>query len=417
MKKIVGTIAAIALAASSAFAGVNVGMGFNRGFFVPFAGADGEMYTGISTSWGAEPRVGVSFSAASEQVGVVADVKFDGGSVAVNDNAYIWVKPVEWFKMNIGQSFDDTLRGNACFGSWDWLRPGNILGEDLIFTRVCNNPLEGAYAPLKGAILMLDPIEGLHISVGIPTGYGFGTSTADKDSYGWKDSDEDPTTAPTWEITTKKGDKTPKGVFEDVWAKAQVQAGYTIADVAQIKAQWIGKGKNKDDELEGQIEVAASVKAIEGMTLDVGAKFGLFDKEYSLAGVNAKAKPINIGLFWGMPVGALSLNANAGVEFANASIDDVDLSYTKLSIGAGVGYDLGNGMGVGADVRYSQAFVKAGDNSDSSDPAIAFAAWFDKGIANGTLGVAIQGATKTGIRDIASSDFSFAVPVRVQCFF
>ena len=36
MKKIVGTIAAIALAASSAFAGVNVGMGFNRGVFAPF---------------------------------------------------------------------------------------------------------------------------------------------------------------------------------------------------------------------------------------------------------------------------------------------------------------------------------------------------------------------------------------------
>ena len=194
MKKIVGTIAAIALAASSAFAGVNVGMGFNRGFFVPFAGADGEMYTGISTSWGAEPRVGVSFSAASEQVGVVADVKFDGGNVAVNDNAYIWVKPVEWFKMNIGQSFDDTLRGNACFGSWDWLRPGNILGEDLIFTRVCNNPLGGAYAPLQGAILMLDPIEGLHISVGIPTGYGFGTSDFDYD-----------------------GASESRGVFEDVW--------------------------------------------------------------------------------------------------------------------------------------------------------------------------------------------------------
>ena len=358
MKKIVGTIAAIALAASSAFAGVNVGMGFNRGFFVPFAGADGEMYTGISTSWGAEPRVGVSFSAASEQVGVVADVKFDGGNVAVNDNAYIWVKPVEWFKMNIGQSFDDTLRGNACFGSWDWLRPGNILGEDLIFTRVCNNPVGGAWAPLQGVILMLDPIEGLHISVGLPTGYG-------------------------------------KSNWEDLIAITQVQAGYTIADIAQIKAQWIGAGKNPDDEIEGQIEVAASVKAIEGMTLDVGAKFRTVE--------NA---PIDLAVFWGMPVAGLALNANALVSIPTA--DNADMT---LAIGAGVGYDLGNGMSVGADVRYSQTF------DDVTDPAIAFAAWFDKGIANGTLGVAVQGATKTGIRDVEATDFTFAVPVRVQCFF
>lgn len=359
MKKIVGTIAAIALAASSAFAGVNVGMGFNRGFFVPFAYDGTDAKAGISTSWGAEPRVGVSFSAASEQVGVVADVKFDGGNVAVNDNAYIWVKPVEWFKMNIGQSFDDTLRGNACFGSWDWLRPGNILGEDLIFTRVCQNPLGGAYAPLQGAILMLDPIEGLHISVGLPTGYGI---------------------AANW---------------EDLISYTQVQAGYTIADVAQIKAQWIGAGKNVDDELEGQFEVAASVKAIEGMTLDVGAKFRTVEDA-----------PIDVAVFWGMPVAGLALNANALVSIPTA--DNADMS---LAIGAGVGYDLGNGMGVGADVRYSQTF------DDVTDPAIAFAAWFDKGIANGTLGVAVQGATKTTIRDIAASDFSFAVPVRVQCFF
>ena len=374
MKKIVGTIAAIALAASSAFAGVNVGMGFNRGFFVPFAYDGTDAKAGISTSWGAEPRVGVSFSAASEQVGVVADVKFDGGNVAVNDNAYIWVKPVEWFKMNIGQSFDDTLRGNACFGSWDWLRPGNILGEDLIFTRVCNNPLAGAYFPLQGVILMLDPIEGLHISVGLPTGYGIGATKAAGDGNGWTALD---------------------GNWETLVTKAQIQAGYTIADVAQIKAQWIGAGKNTDDELEGQIEVAASVKAIEGMTLDVGAKFRTIEDA-----------PIDVAVFWGMPVAGLALNANALVSIPTA--DNADMT---LAIGAGVGYDLGNGMGVGADVRYSQTF------DDVSDPAIAFAAWFDKGIANGTLGVAIQGATKTGIRDIASSDFSFAVPVRVQCFF
>ena len=92
MKKIVGTIAAIALAASSAFAGANFGMGFNRGFFTPFAW-DGEAKADISTSWGNAPRIGASFSAASEDVGVVADVKFDNGGVAVNDNAYIWVKP------------------------------------------------------------------------------------------------------------------------------------------------------------------------------------------------------------------------------------------------------------------------------------------------------------------------------------
>ena len=356
MKKIVGTIAAIALAASSAFAGANFGMGFNRGFFTPFAW-DGEAKADISTSWGASPRIGASFSAASEDVGVVADVKFDNGGVAVNDNAYIWVKPASWLKVQIGQSFDDTLRGNACFGTWDWLRPGNILGEDLTFVRVCKNPLDGAWAPVEGAIVMLDPIEGLHVSAAFNiTGYN----------------------AQTWENVAKK---------------IQVQAGYTIPDVMQIKAQWIGNGDN------GVINAAVALKAVEGMTLDVGAFYNT---------ASTATQPVTISAFWGMGFDALSVNVNAKVDLAK----DAD-NATRVAAGAGVGYDFGNGLSCGADVRYSQDFQKDVNNV----PAIAFAAWLDKGIANGTLGVAVQGALKTGIRDFAASDFTVAVPVRVQCFF
>ena len=372
MKKIVGTIAAIALAASSAFAGANFGMGFNRGFFTPFAW-DGEAKADISTSWGNAPRIGASFSAASEDVGVVADVKFDGGNVAVNDNAYIWVKPASWLKVQIGQSFDDTLRGNACFGTWDWLRPGNILGEDLTFTRICENPLAGAYQPLAGAIVMLDPIEGLHIAAGLKIG------TAGSDN-GY--SVTNAYTAQTWETIAKN---------------IQVQAGYTIPDVMQIKAQWIGNGANG-----GVVNAAVALKAVEGMTLDVGAFIPVENDSKT-----------TIAAFWGMGFDAVSVNVNAQVALANDSRSFENSDKTDVAAGAGIGVDLGNGLSCGADVRYSQSF-KANENID---PKIAFAAWLDKGIANGTLGVAVQGAMKTGIRDIEASDFTFAVPVRVQCFF
>ena len=376
MKKIVGTIAAIALAASSAFAGANFGMGFNRGFFTPFAW-DGEAKADISTSWGNAPRIGASFSAASEDVGVVADVKFDNGGVAVNDNAYIWVKPASWLKVQIGQSFDDTLRGNACFGTWDWLRPGNILGEDLTFTRICENPLAGAYQPLAGAIVMLDPIEGLHIAAGLKIG------TAGSDN---RYSVVNAYTAQTWETIAKN---------------IQVQAGYTIPDVMQIKAQWIGNGANG-----GVVNAAVALKAVEGMTLDVGAFIPV-----------ENASKTTIAAFWGMGFDAVSVNVNAQVKLAKD-----DTQTTDVAAGAGLGVDLGNGLSCGADVRYSQSF-KANVNND---PAIAFAAWLDKGIANGTLGVAVQGALKTSVRDFGVHkeggvdvfhDFTIAVPVRVQCFF
>ena len=390
MKKIVGTIAAIALAASSAFAGANFGMGFNRGFFTPFAW-DGEAKADISTSWGNAPRIGASFSAASEDVGVVADVKFDGGNVAVNDNAYIWVKPASWLKVQIGQSFDDTLRGNACFGTWDWLRPGNILGEDLTFTRVCKNPLDGAYAPVEGAIVMLDPIEGLHVSVAIKTANRYWDATLDDNGKpkGWSYTD-------AYKVNS----------WENVAKNIQVQAGYTIPDVMQIKAQWIGNGANG-----GVINAAVALKAVEGMTLDVGAFIPVED-----------ASKTTIAAFWGMGFDAVSVNVNAQVALANDSRSFPDSDKTDVKAGAGLGVDLGNGLSCGADVRYSQSF-KANVNNV---PAIAFAAWLDKGIANGTLGVAVQGALKTSVRDFGVHkeggvdvfhDFTIAVPVRVQCFF
>ena len=384
MKKIVGTIAAIALAASSAFAGANFGMGFNRAFFTPFA-YDGEAKADISTSWGKAPRIGASFSAASEDVGVVADVKFDEGGVAVNDNAYIWVKPASWLKVQIGQSFDNTLRGNACFGTWDWLRPGNILGEDLTFVRVCSNPLNGQFESLRGAIVMADPIEGLHITAGLNLCTLFESWGSCKNGYD----------ALSWEQLAKQ---------------IQVQAGYTIPGIMQIKAQWIGDGAEG-----GVVNAAVALKAVDGMTLDAGVFIPVnADKAGSY---NNNFTKTTIAAFWGMGFDAVSVNVNAQVKLGKDASES-----TEVKAGAGIGVDLGNGLSCGADVRYGQEFQKDVNNV----PAIAFAAWLDKGIANGTLGVAVQGALKTSVRDFGVHkeggvdvfhDFTIAVPVRVQCFF
>ncbi len=427
MKKIVGTIAAIALATSAVFADVNVGMGFSRAIFTPIAydGSDARM--DISTSWGAAPRIGGSISGASDECGVVGDFKFDGGSLTVNDNAYVWVKPISWLKINIGQSFDDTLRGNACFGAWDWLRfggakvtkvilpgtpatsgsgnyvlnpntgaieqenpgtpavpavtvteeSGSILtGEDFIFTRICMNPLDGAWAPLVGAIIMADPIEGLHIGVGLPI----------------------------------EGYNNQK--MEDVFTKMQVQAGYTIDGVGQIKAQWIGAGKDAEDKVQGQIEAAFCLKAVENMTLDIGVKFRTVEHS-----------PIDVNAYWSMPFDALRVHASVGLSIT-PKYDTKVLGFTvevptqtNLVAGAGIDYDLGNGVGVSADIRFAQTFIKDVD----ADPAFGFGVYLNKGIANGTLGIGAEGAIRQSIRDFAPAssieDFVFALPIRVQCFF
>ena len=358
MKKIVGTIAAIALAASSAFAGANFGMGFNRAFFTPFA-YDGEAKADISTSWGKAPRIGASFSAASEDVGVVADVKFDGGNVAVNDNAYIWVKPASWLKIQIGQSFDDTLRGNACFGTWDWLRPGNILNDDITFARLSR--VDALYTSVTGAIVSLDPIEGLHIAASLQPGYG----------------------APV--------------AAETVFQNAQVQAGYTIADVMQIKAQWIGWAKT--------VNAAVALKAVENMTLEAGVYIPTASAERADGKLGHKTK---IGAFWGMPVGPVALKVNAEVALAAN-----DTETTDVKAGAGIDFDCGNGLGIGADVVYGQEFEKDGD----SKAGIAISAWVSKSIPNGMFGVAFLCAMNDKLNTYDASDFTFAVPFKVNVGF
>ena len=369
MKKIVGTIAAIALAASSAFAGANFGMGFNRGVWAPFAlsktGDTTTMGMLNTTNWGwGGPRIGASFSAASEDIGVVGDVKFDGGKVKVNDNAYIWVKPASWLKIQLGQSFDETLRGNACFGSWDWLRAGSILGEDLTFRRISKDA-NTMSEPMTGAIVMLDPIEGLHVAAGFPIAYASLTN------------------------------------YESVFKNIQVQAGYTITDVMQIKAQWRGTG----DEY-GIINAAVSLKAVENMTLDVGAYF------------NTKPESdIVIAAFWGMPFGAVSVNANAEVTIPTNAGNNA-----SMKAGVGVGVDCGNGISVAGDVRIGQEFT------DNAKTAITASVMANKGVANGSIGIGVQAAFNddfggiTGMKKdkdngIPTPDMNIAIPVMFQCFF
>ena len=351
MKKIVGTIAAIALAASSAFAGVNVGMGFNPALFSVGQASGGDLQTSLDCPFDSSPRVGVGFSAGNDVCGVVADLKFDGEKVAVNDNLYVWVKPLSWLKVQLGSSYDDTLRGSFGFGLDGWLRPGNILNDDITFDRLSR---PGAlYAAPQGVIVALDPIEGLHIAGALNTGYGAPVKAAD--------------------------------VFEN----AQIQAGYTIANVAQIKAQWIGWKKT--------VNAAVALKAVENMTLEAGVYIPTESEE-----------KVEIGAFWGMPVGPVSLKVNARVALAKD-----DTQTTELKAGAGLDFDAGNGVGVGASVHFDQKFQKDVEHK----AGIGFGAYVSKTIPNGMFGIALEGASNTKLREYAESDFTWAVPVKVQVGF
>ena len=215
---------------------------------------------------------------------------------------------------------------------------------------------------------MLDPIENLHIGVGLPIAYGSASSK-----------------------------------YEDIFSKTQVQAGYTIPDVAQIKAQWIGLGKDAAGDMTGIINAAVCVKAIENMTLDFGAYYDI-----GTNGDKCSDGDITLVAFWGMPIDALKLNAN--VEVLLPGSDDDELT---LTAGAGVGYDMGNGWNLGADVRFSKEFDK------DADAAVEVGAWASKGIPSGSICVGVQAVFNENFNGITSGDTetAIALPIMFQCFF
>lgn len=355
MKKIV-TIVAAALIASAAFAQISFG-GFGRAIFAPIAGSgEGDAQAFIGTSWGGEPRVGFTVAGNSENIGFVFDIRGDAGTIAVNDNAYIWAKLGKMFQVKVGQSFDDTLRGNACFGAWDWLRPGIVMGQDLTFTRVCANPTGGAYTPLTGVIVSFFPVEGLYITAGLPTSY----------------------------VTVKAA---------DVFKYGQYAAGYTIANIAQIKAQWIGYAVG--DDVKGVINAAVNLKAVENLTLEVGAFFGTKEKaDTAIAAYVAYSGIENLGL---------NLNAKYTIS------GDSDVKNT-LGIGAAVSYAFGDNMSVVGDVRFQT----------KDDAQLAFLVGFQKGFSNGNVGIGFQAATNGCIiQNVTQNgkEMTYAVPLTVTYVF
>ena len=237
MKKIVGIIAAAALAAS-AFAEVNIGS-WSRGTFVPFAydGDDvrvleGDNWEGANYA-GTGVRTGLGFSASSENAGVVFDVfgnnttDTDNWYPTIGDNAYVWAKPVEVLRLAFGKVDNNLGRANVCFGNYDhaWR-----------YARLPNG--EGIGGSWRGhgtgANITLTPVEGLVID------YQTGNT---KNDY----------------------------AYNSLFRNADLMIGYTIPDTAFIRAiinpQKLAANKDGDDVENIRFTLAADVWAVENLTL------------------------------------------------------------------------------------------------------------------------------------------------------
>ena len=351
MKKTLIAVAAAAALTTSAFAEITFG-GWGRAIWAPVASMGGDAITFTSTSWGGDGRIGFGMDFTSENVDVHADFKLEEGNAAINDQLKVVVRPIENLSISIGKLQDDTLRGDCCYGSWNWLRPNWLGGmleksykaedEGLTFSRTID---------LEGVAVKATPVEGLVILAGIPV--------ADN---GWGDDNI--------------GNDGDARLAETAYKAAKVGFGYTIDGIGQIKAQFLGKGPSSDygEDDTGDLEVAFKLSAVENLSAEVGFKMQLKDNS------DEANKLVALGARYQVN-DACAVAASAAVTlYGNSDYDP------SMAFGAGVDYALDNGIGLCADVRVAMP-------QNDIDPSIGFMVGASKGFSNGKLSAGFQGVS------------------------
>lgn len=387
MKKVI-TVAALA-AAVAGLASADISFGsWGRGLWITAANSgDGDIVTDVHQSWGGDaPRTALAVSGDSDNVGFKLDIHSNASGIKQGDNAYIWVKPIDQVKLYMGNMDVNALRGDVAYGLWNWDRLGcvdkRIGGEGWTFP---------AFVKGSGVSIQATPVEGLTLVADIPLNLD-GTSKKFSDTYG---------------------------------RSAKYAAAYDIKDVGTFKLGLETKARaTKSDEDESkenvQIDVAFDVTAVENASISVGARIptlngatkeGDYNNPYVTLGGSYKADALTAHLLAGVAINAADTKENK---------DDA----LGFSFGVGADYDLGEGLGVFADVRYANGIWMNSTSADNSDNLV-FGLGVEKGWSNGKIGIAFEGSTNNNgrynITDDKGADkadaFAWEIPVKFEYWF
>ena len=381
----------------------------------PVASDGKDTVTAAGNSWGygaRAARLNVSGKSEDEKVGFNMGIYNDAldPKIEDGDEANLWVKPLDIVKVSYGYYDNNTLRGDLCYGSWNWLRPTSswiAQDEGLLMT--------GLSGKAKGLLGEITPMDNLYIQVFAPIA------------------------------------KQTKA--EDTYKNIRAGFAYTIPGTAKIKAQYIGKGEAKteaaadyatsdfeqkvengalvyklkkdakvatakDSNSNCTLEAEVDVLAVENLFLGVGFQYNnLKDGDDNNAG-DSKMK-IALGASYQVNE---DLKVSASGAFFQFYGKDANKYDPRFQAGAGVDYNLGDGLSANADVRYLSAEKKDGTKTDNSDH-IAFSAGIQKGFSNGYIGVAFQGQTNGGtfannvITAKEADKFVWAIPVALSVWF
>ena len=357
-----------------------------------------ETVSDVHQSWGgaSAPRTALAISGNSDNVGFALDIHSNGTELGQGDNALIWVKPIDIVKVSVGKHDQNVLRGDACFGLWNWDRIGVVktgFAEQEGWTFA-------DYLDVQGVSITATPVEGLTLGVGIPLFL-----------------DHDPNWGgPTY--TNAKGEDT-KGISKDgartlsgIYAHSAAYVGaYAIEGVGTIKAALKTMPKADDDKSQTTIAAAFDLTAIENLFASVGFKMNTHEKTWKE--INAYAR---YGVNEQLTVHAI-VGTVIGGNYTNKDGETKESGFGFLG-GAGVDYALDGGLSLFADVRYASNVYYSASQADNMD-CLTLGAGVTKGFSNGLIGVAFEGATNSHSRYVQKDgkQFGWEIPVRFEYWF
>ncbi|MDA3899315.1 MAG: hypothetical protein PF637_02215 [Spirochaetes bacterium] len=390
--------------------------------FVPMAspaGADEEVVPTNTTSWGwGIQRIGMTIAGNSDNVGFQADVNVDdGANFGAHDQQFVWVKPVDGFRVAVGTTiFYDALRGNSAYGSWDWVRPTIITGEDNVFTRgVAGKNSNGAPVSTgnAGAMLSYD-MSGVHVFAAWDT-----KKTTDAEVVAAIAAvEDDPATADVDETVEAADAVNEQYTTAMMFTRGQYGAGYDIAGVGQIRAQYIGRSYVDGEDTKDWSLINAAVKLdqlVPNLYIDLGTYIPTDDEQDKMS----------FAAYIRYNMGTMTINVSSDVK-----MDQVDAEGEEgmaIKAGLGFGMDLGSGLALDTDFRFANA---AGSGLADKDGKAA-TAWsallgVKKGFSNGLIGTGIQFAncdfsvyreTANGLDKKEADAMAWMIPVRVEYWF
>ncbi len=375
----------------------------------------------------------------------VFDDIYDGLSP---DEAILWVKPLDIVKVSYGRHDNATLRGDACYGSWNWLRPSESWftdGEGYLMSgnqkkglMIEATPMEELYVQFFAPITTkekagttyknlqagfaytvpgLVKVKGQYIGMGAAKGEDTEATAAVAGK--WTDKDGKATTATAIEtaLSMATGALNTATGYQDALA-----AGYTYTAATPAAAAADGAEGNSNCALEAEVDVLA----VEGLTAGVGFRYNVVKD-----GKDNKADKMKVALYGAYQVmPELKVSANGAIYMNyDSKVNPV------FDAGAGIDYDLGDGLALNADFRYRSAVKYDGDklvdiSNDVEDADhIAFSVGVTKNVSsNGYIGVAFQGITNSGslgntvITGVKNDDgepknFVWAIPVALSVWF